>query len=84
MRITCQIVQKNCIFPYWNISSQRMRNFDFYSMKSGSDKTGRVVVVFCQVSLQEINVSDTIIRTCFMQRNYVAYFVSLRSSTVFR
>ena len=28
MRITCQTVQKNCIFPCWNILSRRMRSFN--------------------------------------------------------
>ena len=28
MRIICQIVQKNCIFPCWNILSRRMRSFN--------------------------------------------------------
>ena len=28
MRIICQIVQKKCIFPCWNILSRRMRSFN--------------------------------------------------------
>ena len=28
MRIICQIVQKNCIFPGWNILSRKMRSFN--------------------------------------------------------
>ena len=38
--ITCQTVQRNCIFHCWNILNQKRKDFGFYSMKNRSDKAG--------------------------------------------